>query len=350
MGQGPTMIEYYRKNPCIAAYELLGVDLAPVQRIVFEDMWFKAYVVTVAGRGFGKTFLSGLLAALLCLLYPGYRVGLISASFRQSKMIFSEVEKLYTKSSILREATEKRPIRGSDACYLKFKSVGGYNGAWIEALPIGADGAKIRGSRFYCLLIDEFAQVPQKIIETVLAPMSITKLDPMKKVRELERRRELIEAGLATDDDFEEDSINKMIATSSGFYKFNHMYKRMREYWNQMAEGSKEHAVFQIPYSLLPEGFLDEKNVENARRVMSDHEFRMEYMAEMVSDSEGFFKASVLEVCTLGSGFKELFSAFSPESKDVSNLNEEKEAAMAVEKEIFILYDVFKKANGLLSW
>ena len=94
-----------------------------------------------------------------------------------------------------------------------------YNGAVIEALPIGVDGAKIRGSRFYCILIDEFAQVPQKIIETVLAPMSITKLDPMKKVRELERRKTLIEAGLATDDDFEEDTVNKMIATSSGFYK-----------------------------------------------------------------------------------------------------------------------------------
>ena len=304
MGQGPDLIDFYRNNPCIAAYELLGVDLAPIQRIVFEAMWFKAYVVTVAGRGYGKTFLSGVLAALLALLYPGYRVGLISASFRQSKMIFAEVEKLYTKSSILREATVKRPIRGSDTCYLQFKAISGYNGAHIEALPIGADGAKIRGSRFYCLLIDEFAQVPQKIIETVLAPMSITKLDPMKKVRELERRQALIEAGLASDGDFVEDSVNKMIATSSGFYKFNHMYKRMREYWNQMDEGSPEHAVFQVPYTLLPEGFLDEKNVENSRRVMSDHEFRMEYMAEMVSDSEGFFKASVLEACTLNSGFK----------------------------------------------
>ena len=220
-----------------------------------------------------------------------------------SKMIFAEVEKLYTKSSILREATEKRPIRGSDTCYLKFKSSAGYNGSFIEALPLGADGSKIRGSRFYCILVDEFAQVPQKIIETVLAPMSITKLDPMKKVRELERRKALIEAGLATDADFEEDSVNKMIGTSSGYYKFNHMYKRMREYWRQIDEGSKDHAVFQIPYTLLPEGFLDPKNVENSRRVMSNHEFEMEYMAAMVSDSEGFFKASVLELCTSGSDF-----------------------------------------------
>lgn len=215
-----------------------------------------------------------------------------------SKMIFNEVEKLYSKSPILREATEKRPIRGSDTCYLKFKSSAGTNGSFIEALPLGADGAKIRGSRFYCLLIDEFAQVPSKIIETVLSPMSITKLDPMKKVRELERRKALIEAGLASEEDFEEDSINKMIGTSSGYYKFNHMYKRMREYWAQIEQGSQDHAVFQIPYTALPEGFLDPKNIENAERVMSSHEFAMEYLAAMVSDSEGFFKASILEKCT----------------------------------------------------
>jgi len=37
---------------------------------------------------------------------------------------------------------------------------------------------------------------------------------------------------------------------------------------------------------------------------MSDHEFRMEYEADMISDSEGFFKASLLEACTINSGVK----------------------------------------------
>lgn len=253
-----------------------------------------------------NTFLSGTLSALLALLYPGYRVGLIGPSFRQAKMVFAEIEKLYTNSPILKAATEKRPIRGSDTCYLKFRSVSGTNGAFIEALPLGADGSKIRGSRFYCVIIDEFAQVPSKIIETVLAPMSITKLDPMKKVRELERRKALIEAGLATEEDFEEDSINKMIGTSSGYYKFNHMYKRMREYWYQIDQGSNDHAVFQVPYTALPDGFLDPKNIENSRRVMSSHEFAMEYLAAMVSDSEGFFKASILEKCTVSDFTMEL--------------------------------------------
>lgn len=303
MGQGPMLIEYYRNNPCVAAYELLGVDFAPIQRIVFEAMWFRSYTIAIMGRGGGKTYMQGVLAVLSSMLYPGYRVGLVGPSFRQSKMIFSEVEKLYSNSSILREATEKRPIRGSDTCYLRFKAVGGYNSSFIEALPLGNDGAKIRGSRFYLVCVDELAQIPDKILDMVLRPMGATKLDPMKNVRKIEQQNRLIAAGLATEDDFEEDTVNKMVMTSSGFYKFNHMYRRMKSYWSKMEEGDSKYAVFQIPYTLLPEGFSDKENISEAERVMSNHEFRMEYMAEMISDSEGFFKASLLESCTVGSNF-----------------------------------------------
>ncbi len=305
MGQGPSLIAFYRANPCIAAYELLGVHLAPIQMVVFEDMWFKNYTITVASRGLGKTFLLGLLATLTTLLYPGYRVGLVAASFRQSKMIFSEVEKFYTQSSILRESTEKRPIRGADSAYLKFKSTSSQNGSFLEAIPIGNDGAKIRGSRFYLVCADELAQIPEKILDLVLRPMGATKQDPMRHVRLLEKKRKLIAAGLATESDFEDEQVNKMVMTSSGFYKFNHMYRRMRSYWSEMekhGDDKSKYVVHQIPHWLLPEGFLDTENIEEARRVMSDHEFKMEYEAAMVSDSEGFFKASLLELCTSNSG------------------------------------------------
>ena len=83
MGQGPMLVDFYRNNPCVAAYDLLGVDFAPIQRIIFEDMWFKSYVITTISRGGGKTFMQGVLAALSALLYPGYRVGLVGPSFRQ---------------------------------------------------------------------------------------------------------------------------------------------------------------------------------------------------------------------------------------------------------------------------
>jgi hypothetical protein len=305
MQQGAEMIEFYRNNPCIAAYDLLRVDLAPVQRLVFEDMWFKNYVITVASRGLGKTFLLATLATLSCLLYPGYRVGLIAPVFRQSKLIFAEVEKLYTRSPIVREAAEKRPVRGSDTCYLKFKSVHGVSPSYIESMPLG-DGSKIRGSRFYLVVIDELAQVPDKILDMVIRPMAATTLEPMENVRRLARQKRLIDAGLAVEDDFDDPTVNKMIMASSGFYKFNHMWRRMKDYWRQMDEDARHgYAVWQIPHWDLPEGFLDANNINEARRVMSESEFRMEYEAAMISDSEGFFKASLVESCTMSDCFLE---------------------------------------------
>jgi len=133
MDQGSEMVELYRNDPVIAAHDLLKVDLAPIQRIILRDMWFKNFAIVVMGRGLGKTYMLAVNAVLHSLLYPGYRVGLISSSFRQAKYIFSEVEKLYTRSSILREACEKRPVRGSDVCYLKFKGTDNSNGSHIEA-------------------------------------------------------------------------------------------------------------------------------------------------------------------------------------------------------------------------
>jgi hypothetical protein len=117
MDQGIKMILYYRQHPCQAAYDLLGADLAPIQRPMFRDMWNKNFVMGICGRGGGKTFLLGLIATLSCLLFPGFRAGLISGVFRQSKMIFAEVEKFYSQSSIFREACEKRPIRGTDTAF-----------------------------------------------------------------------------------------------------------------------------------------------------------------------------------------------------------------------------------------
>jgi len=306
LGQGKELIQFYHQNPCVAAYDLLGVDFAPIQRLVFEDMWFKNYVITVAGRGFGKTFTLGVLAALSCMLKPGYRVGLIAPVFRQSKMIFAEIEKLYAQSSLLREATEKKPTRGSDTCYLKFRSVAGMTPSFIEALPLG-DGNKIRGSRFYLILIDELAQVPDQTLDMVIRPMGATSLAPMERVRRLEQQQRLIDLGLASADDFEEETVNKMVMTSSGYYKFNHMWRRMKDHWSQMEVSAAkdeicQYSVWQVPHWDLPEGFLDTNNIEEARRVMSHSEFRMEYEAAMISDSEGFFKASLIEECTLGSG------------------------------------------------
>ncbi len=228
--------------------------------------------------------------------------GMIS---HNSKMIFSEVEKIYDQAPLVREAAQKKPIRSTDSCYLKFKSVGGVSGSFIEALPLGSDGGKIRGSRFYTICIDELAQVPSKIVDMVIRPFAAATLSPMENVRQKEQEDKLLALGLASKEDFKDKKVNKMIMMSSGFYKFNHMWKRMKDHWYMMDKEGEDsrYSVWQIPYTDLPPAFLDMDNINESKRIMADDEFKMEYEAEMISDSEGFFKASLIESCSINSGF-----------------------------------------------
>ncbi|MEA3340238.1 MAG: terminase family protein [Chloroflexota bacterium] len=292
--QANALIEFYRAHPVIAAYQLLGVELETIQAIIFRDIWFKDYVIVVACRGLGKSFLQALLAALRALLYPGHRIGLIGSSYRQAKVMFREVCALYQASEIFREATVRPPVVSTDVCEVRFKPAGGHAGSSILAIPLGSDGSKIRGQRFFTICCDEFCQIPSDIFNLVIRPMGATEHNPIENVKRIKRRKQLIELGLEVEDEI---STNKIVMTSSGFFKMNHMWERMKHYWRKIDAGETTYAVHQCAYWDLPEGFLNKSNIEEAKETMPKLLFEMEYCGLMISDSEGFYKASVIESC-----------------------------------------------------
>lgn len=291
------LIQFYRANPEIAANDLLLVDLSDIQRVVLRSMWFQNYVMSIMCRGSGKTFINAVFACLKAMLYPGYRIGLLAPTFRQSKFIFDECTRLWQKSPILQAATERKPTQQSDNCYIRFKATGGRNGSLIQAVPLG-DGTKIRGSRFFTIICDEFPHIPEDIFNMVIRPMAATVSDPMENVRRLAQERELLEKGLITEADLQEKAANQIIITSSGYFTFNHMYKLYCVYRDEMRAGNEKYAVYRVPYTLLPEGFLDNDSVEAAKQQMSSLEFQMEYMAAFIPDTDAFYKASLLDSCS----------------------------------------------------
>jgi len=296
--QSEELLEFYRQYPEIAADDLLNVKLSGIQKVVLRSMWFRDYVMAIMCRGSGKTFINAVFACLKALLYPGHRIGLLAPTFRQSKFMFDEVEKIYLRAPILRAACEKHPIKASDNCYLRFKAVGLKNPAMIQAIPLG-DGTKIRGSRFYTILCDEFPHIPEEIFNMVIRPMAATVADPMENVEKLARQKELLAKGLITQDEIDKDTVtNQIIITSSGYFTFNHMYKLYQAYRDEMKRGNEKYAVYRVPYWLLPEGFLDKKSIEAAQREMSSLEFRMEYEAAFIPDTDAFYRASLLEACS----------------------------------------------------
>lgn len=296
--QSERLIEFYRQYPEIAAYDLLRVKLSAVQKVVLRSMWFRDYVMAIMCRGSGKTFLNALFAALKALLYPGHRVGLLAPTFRQSKFMFSELINIYQKAPILQAACERKPIVGSDICYLRFKTTGFKNPSVIQAVPLG-DGNKIRGSRFYTVVCDEFPHIPEEIFNMVIRPMGATVADPMENVEKVARQKEMLARGLLTQEEIDQDTVtNQIIITSSGYFTFNYMYKLYCDYRDEMRKGSEKYAAYRVPYWLLPEGFLEKQNIEASKRQMSSLEFRMEYEASFIPDTDAFYKASLLEACS----------------------------------------------------
>lgn len=296
MGRELNMIRFYRDHPIIAAEDLLRVKLAVPQQAILRDMWFKNFVLVTAGRGVGKTFLNSVFACLWALLYPGQKVGLLAPSFRQAKMLFAEVEKRWAMAPLLQEATSRKPITASDRCYLQFRQAGFSAGSMIEAVPLG-DGSKIRGARYYAILADEFAQIPEDIFNTVILPMGATVADPMANVERVARQKELIKRGSATAADFGKRQDNKVIVTSSAFYQFNHMYQTKVNYEEAIRRGENQYAVHTVSFRDMPEGFLSEENLRNSRLKLSRLEFSMEYEAVWEADSAGVFKASLVSKC-----------------------------------------------------
>lgn len=295
------LIEFYRNNPIIAAEDLLNIELDTPQKIVFEDMWFKPYVLVTASRGTGKSFLLSVIAPLYAMLYPGKKALIMSPSFRQSKGVFSEVMNRYAESSILRESTIKKPIIGADNCYLHFRSPANKYGSKVEAYPLGT-GEKIRGLRGHLIVVDEFAQVPEEIFEMVIRPMGATTNSPMERVRKLKRLKKNLDKGILTQEQYDmevgDDQANKIICVSSAYYQFNHMYKRIQAYEQEIEKGyTDKYAVHYVSYRDMSDGFLDMSNVEEAKATMSRIEFNLEYEGIWESDSDGVFKASLIEAC-----------------------------------------------------
>lgn len=335
-----TIIDIWRSSPSIACNDLLHLPLSPSQddnyilippqRIVADRIWRAKSSIVVACRGFGKTRMAATLAILQAWLYPGRRIGCLSASFRQAKQIFDEIDKIWSRSPLLQQSTIRNPIISNDACRLQFKAVAGYDPSVIIALPL-ADGSKIRGARFHSIYCDEAVHIPEDVFNLVIRPMAATHQNPVQAMR-IEREKDVIK-GMGLPAELEQQRIkeleefvgaNQICMLTSGYYSFNYVFDLYTKYLKRMnnifeknpdelaavwedddygEDNPLDYAAFQVPWQAIPKGFLDKKGLKQAMRDMDRLKFRMEYEAAWITDTGGFFKASDIEACratTLG--------------------------------------------------
>ena len=293
---------------------LLNVNLIPIQAAILQNIWFKSFPLFIGCRGFGKSFLLAVYSLLRCILVPNTNVILVGSAFRQSKIIFEYMEKIWKNAPILRDICGEGSGIRIEIDRLTFR----LNNSTTIAIPIGS-GDKIRGLRANIICADEFAAQSPDIFETVIVGFGVVNLDPVQSVQLAARRQRLIEKGLWNEQQevvFQSRSNNQTIISGTADYGFNHFAQYWRRYkkciesrgdptvMEDIFQGNppegitwKDFAVIRIPYGLTPPGFLDQKQIARAKATINTGIFDMEYNCIFLEDSNGFFKRSLIERC-----------------------------------------------------
>lgn len=295
--QHRAMFEFYKANPDLAVIDLLNQDLAPYQRKIIKGNLSHQIVINILSRGMGKTRMMGGIAAIEAMFNPKKKIGFLAPAFRTSKLAFAEFEAIHNESDYL-QACVKRISRQNDTYLAEF-----HNGAFIYALPLAADSkVSIRGIRLHTSLLDEYAHVPKDVLDAVITPMLATQRNPMQNVRRIEAEKKLILSGKLKKEDATKLETNKVLAFSSAYFRYNHMWESI-EHYRAMAidekkkTGKSKYAVYVFNYLDAPEGFFDASMINHAKDTTPEVIFRMEYLSEFPLDTEGFFKRSLLDSC-----------------------------------------------------
>lgn len=295
---------------------LFNIELHPMQVVILQEFWNRSFPMYIASRGWGKSFLLALYSVLRCIFYPGTKIVIVGAAFRQSKIIFEYMETMWRGSPILRSifsGNDDGPRRDVDRCTIRLGD------SWTIAVPMG-DGSKIRGLRAHIIIADEFASISPDIYETVVAGFAAVSASPIQNVKEQAKKKAMIAAGVWNDEleQLTHKMGNQAIISGTADYAFKHFASYWRRYKAIIESGGdnrklaeifngevpenfnwKDYSIIRIPYELIPKGFMDDKQVARAKATIHTGIYNMEYAACFTADSDGFFKRSLIEGCVV---------------------------------------------------
>lgn len=168
-------ITFYRRNPCIAAADLLGIQLVDSQKYVLQCSWNAPHVIWCCCRNFGKSFLGAVFMILKAILYENQAIYIVAPVGKQSKETFEKIEEIAlrlgrTASSIksLTDILEKETVKSHNN-KTGFRhlpeswEVNFYNGSSIMTLNGKPDNARSR--RATMVFFDEAAFCSDELIQ-----------------------------------------------------------------------------------------------------------------------------------------------------------------------------------------
>tara|TARA_Y100000592_G_scaffold28733_1_gene45741 strand:+ start:6322 stop:8301 length:1980 start_codon:yes stop_codon:yes gene_type:complete len=294
---------------------ILNIELSPFQSLLLYEMWNRKFPMLIGSRGMGKSFILSVYPLLRALFMPRRKIIVVGAAFRQSKVLFEYMDTIWKNAPILRDLcpTNSGPRRDVDRCVMHIGQ------STITCLPLG-DGSKIRGQRANDIIADEFASIPRDIFENVVAGFAAVAASPIEKVKQKAKEKKALELGIPVGNDSPETGMNKsnqIILSGTAYYDFNHFAEYWKRYKSIICSGGneamlrdvfggsvpqdfdwREYSVIRMPVEKLPDGFMDSGQIARAKATIHSGIYNMEYGAVFTTDSQGFFKRSLIESCT----------------------------------------------------
>ena len=295
---------------------ILNIELSPFQSLLLYEMWNRKFPMLIGSRGMGKSFILSVYPLLRALFMPRRKIIVVGAAFRQSKVLFEYMDTIWKNAPILRDlcSSNSGPRRDVDRCVMHIGQ------STITCLPLG-DGSKIRGQRANDIIADEFASIPRDIFENVVAGFAAVAASPIEKVKQKAREKKAKELGIPIsapeDKDTGASKSNQIILSGTAYYDFNHFAEYWKRYHAIVSSGGeefklqevfggavpadfdwREYSVIRMPVDRLPDGFMDSGQIARAKATVHSGIYQMEYGAVFTTDSQGFFKRSLIESCT----------------------------------------------------
>ena len=292
------LYKFLKENITFTTNLIAGVDLFPFQHMAIKAMFETDYFMGVWSRGMSKSFTTGVYAFLDAIMHQGVEIGILAASFRQSKQIFKKIEDIAGKpeAHMLANCITKKS-KSNDEWLMEIGR------SRIRALPLG-DGSKLRGFRFHRIIIDEFLLMPERIYNEVIVPFLSVVENPTQREDLYNLETKLIDQGKMKEEERYVWPNNKLIMLSSASYKFEYMYKLYSQF-DELIHKQTDNAtrcIMQFSYDCAPKQLYDQNLITQAKATMSQSQFEREFGALFTDDSSGYFKTSRMAACTVVDG------------------------------------------------
>lgn len=171
---------------------------------------------------------------------------------------------------------------------------------------------KIRGFRANIIIADEFASIQEDIFDIVIRGFAATAKTPVDEAKKLAFKKKIKNLNISSKD---KDKIlhgisiakgNQIVYSGTAYYAFNHFAKKF-ETWRTIINSCgdnkiiadifggennipinfdyKDYTVIRVPYTHLPDGLLDPRQLANAKATLPRNIFNMEYGSCLLPDS-----------------------------------------------------------------